>query len=298
MDLTAVRQINLFIIKILFERWGLEIDKLKSSYFNYDHPQVQSALNEFMNTLSHHIYVDKKAFVPLLEQAVFDALVIIFSPYDYYMREISSPEKKMIRLKDLKENAKYYRVNAHLYNALINKFESENKQEVTPNEAGKLLDEVFKNFQGTPEDVEKYVDLFSQVLHLDPDSFYGENDESSPKPSKDLQNVNEQFKEPSTILNELHSEKAASLADEFTKQSSIFKQLSLNQRFMFLNELFHGDLESFNRTLEFLDNCKDKSEAIEYIENNIASENNWNTDSDEVSEFLELIHRKYSEDLS
>ncbi len=51
LNLTPVKQINLFIIKDLFQTWRKEISKLKSPFFDYGSKSVQGALNELIMVL-------------------------------------------------------------------------------------------------------------------------------------------------------------------------------------------------------------------------------------------------------
>ena len=52
LNLSEIRQINLFVIKNLMVNWQKESENLKSAYFNYKSPEVKNALQDFLNTLS------------------------------------------------------------------------------------------------------------------------------------------------------------------------------------------------------------------------------------------------------
>ena len=51
-DLKGVKQVNLMVLKNLFQKWKKESDKWQSPYFNYENAEVKKALQAFMNTLS------------------------------------------------------------------------------------------------------------------------------------------------------------------------------------------------------------------------------------------------------
>ena len=54
LTITNSNQINLFIIKNIYDDWLNNFNKNKISYFNYDDIEIQNALNNFMNILSNN----------------------------------------------------------------------------------------------------------------------------------------------------------------------------------------------------------------------------------------------------
>lgn len=67
------------------------------------------------------------------------------------------------------------------------------------------------------------------------------------------------------------------------------KAISLNDRFRFQRELFAGNVENLNRTLDELNKLSGYEEAISYIENNFQ----WDIKSDAAKEFIILIKRRF-----
>ena len=59
-----LEQVNFFILKALFDQWKEETKNLKSPYFDFDNPEVVEALDKFMESLSFHIKVEEKDFLP------------------------------------------------------------------------------------------------------------------------------------------------------------------------------------------------------------------------------------------
>src|SRR4051812_16700045 len=78
---TPIEQINLFIIKIVFDKWKEENEKLRSSYFDYENGEVKEALGNLMVKLSQHIAIRKEHFDNLLNKAIRDTLFMIADPY-------------------------------------------------------------------------------------------------------------------------------------------------------------------------------------------------------------------------
>lgn len=58
LEYTDIYQINLFILKNIFEEWEQNIKKNKSSYFNYDSEEVRYISREYSNILSKNISIN------------------------------------------------------------------------------------------------------------------------------------------------------------------------------------------------------------------------------------------------
>src|SRR5687768_15170857 len=76
LSLCNIQQVNLFIVSELFKNWREENKKLRSSYFNYDHPEVKEAMENLMTLLSKNISIDRANFTPLLKKAVNQTLLV------------------------------------------------------------------------------------------------------------------------------------------------------------------------------------------------------------------------------
>src|SRR5690349_17288820 len=110
LSLCDIQQVNMFVIRELFKAWKEETRKQKSSYFDYEHPQVKEALEVYMGVLSNHISIDKSHFAPLLKKAVSQALMAIFVPYDFFSMIVSGKNNKL-EVGPFREEIKYLKVN-------------------------------------------------------------------------------------------------------------------------------------------------------------------------------------------
>ena len=298
-----VKQVNLFILKHLFENWKDETNHLKSPYFDYDNDVVKKALENFMNLLSQHIKIKKEDFKPLLVCAVKDTILLVFSPYDYYYQHISRHNKNKIQLTTLKKISKYMKINKPLHIALVEKMENAKAGALSSEEALQYLDEAIGNMSAPPEDFEEYERQFSKIIPLDVNKFYEdagtEPEASQPEPagSEDIKTVNEKYsKESKTLLDEIGSESGTTLVElhQNKKIKSIKKHITINQRFMFVNELFDGDTNAFNQALEALEQKNNHDQALEFLISNYAKKNDWLMDSDEVVEFLDVLSKRFA----
>src|SRR5882762_5159697 len=75
--LSEIKQVNLLVIKELMRLWNAEQQKWQSSFFDYGAEAVQKSREQFKNTLSNHILVSKKDFLPLLRLAVSQTLFLV-----------------------------------------------------------------------------------------------------------------------------------------------------------------------------------------------------------------------------
>lgn len=299
LDLTSIKQVNLFVIKNLFKEWQKETGKLESKYFDYKNDQVRLALKDFMNILSKHISIDRNDFIPLLEKSTEEAILLIFSPYDYYTH-LMDQNSGALSVEELKRTSKYVKVNKNLLSMFIEKVDKEELKSLNRDTFLKLLNFVFENTQESPEDIESYLIKFSSTIPLQESDIYGTTEPIVQKPEVapkdetrtvlfDLENQEGQLTE--TLNDQLGEEAKPTIADVHLnkKIESIKASLSINQRFMFTNTLFGGDDTVFNEAIDYLDNCSNKAEAFNYIKNNYSE---WDTESEEVAEFMELIDKK------
>ncbi len=296
-----IKQINYFSLKILFEQWQLEFNQLKSPYFNYESDEVKQASTSFMNVISRNILIGKEDFRPLLEEAVYKTILLIFSPYEYFLQEINQPHIQQITIDELKAKQKYVKINNHLLTAYINRFHDDGIQAVFKEDAIKIFDQVCETIKETPEDFETYQQAFSEVIPLDLNEVYahpdeGIKDDSVNNESQESKNLNAAFStQRHTLLDTLGTEQKEAIIDlhEDKPVDGIKKSISINQRFMFENDLFNGDKTEFEMVLNYLDNCQGNQEAMDFIQENYIQKKNWDLEKEEVVEFFEVINKRF-----
>ena len=296
LELTPSKQINLFILKNLFFEWKNEAERLRSDYFNYKADSVKSALKSFMNELSQNILIGKEAFVPLLNQSVRDAVLLIVSPYDFYENEINHPQRNKLKLSYLQELRKYVKINRSLLDAVISAFEKEGISKAFNDEAMRIFQDAFNQFEGEPADVSDYLNEFNAVTPLDLTLIYeGSNQpEAAPDPIERPVVSNDDDDRPT--LNDTFQEiDKTTLADElqYTKIENLKDSLSVNQKFMFINKLFAGDSAMFHEALNKIETLGSREDALNLLEMDYSPYKEWDHESDEVVEFFELLERRF-----
>lgn len=88
----------------------------------------------------------------------------------------------------------------------------------------------------------------------------------------------------------------ATIAETFHRApiESIARSISLNQKFRFINQLFNGNSSAYNQAIEEIDTLNNYGQALDLISYRYASQYLWDMSSDEVSELVEILKRRFS----
>ncbi|HWZ21420.1 MAG TPA: hypothetical protein VNW06_02130 [Cytophagaceae bacterium] len=314
---TGIDQLNLFIIKNLFDRWKEESYKLRSPYFDYENEETKDALTTFLNKLSKHISIRKEFFKPLVRKAVTDTLAYALEPYHFLKTEFLN--KPIISISELIEREKYIKINKFLIQSLIKKLQLQNKTGFAEQEVLAYFDEVYKNYEPSMEPATRYVEAFSAILKISAEDLTLQaNEEKKAIPviePKELPFI--AFKEPlADVLSEKNT--SATINDSFARN----KQLSLNDimmkeevtilnkhrkskiydlksavpinlRYIFINELFKGGADDYNLAISQIESCEDYNSARNILEQIYGRKYNWEAEKTEVKEFFELVERRF-----
>lgn len=278
--LTETPQINILILKILFEKWNKEAEKLRSKYFDFTHPDVAHALQLFKNRLSHHIKIDVETFTPLLEEAIKDTLSLIFEPRSAVIKLFLQNSS------NYKEQLKFLKVHPQLVktlleikgasleelHAVVNAWENFTKPE-------EILEQTSKIHKGIIEDF--VLDEVDQTIILPKKT-------EKPLSAEEIKTVNDAFSEDKPLAQNL-----ASQFQDKQKITSLQAGISINQRFVFIKELFNGEVEAYNQFILELDTMDSFHEADSFIKNEIVSHYNWQEKETAQQEFYQLLIRKY-----
>ncbi|MEM6630556.1 MAG: hypothetical protein AAF694_12835 [Bacteroidota bacterium] len=79
-DFADHQQVNKFLLFQIYQTWNLQLSKLKHSYFDFSHPEVEQGLKSLRNLLSRHIQISEKDFQPLLKRAVYNNIKLLLNP--------------------------------------------------------------------------------------------------------------------------------------------------------------------------------------------------------------------------
>jgi len=77
-----------------------------------------------------------------------------------------------------------------------------------------------------------------------------------------------------------------------TRIDNLKTAISINEKFMFINELFDGNLREYNETIDVLNGFTTLNQASEYLDQ-LRKKNFWDSGSQAFRKLLELIQRKF-----
>lgn len=86
-----------------------------------------------------------------------------------------------------------------------------------------------------------------------------------------------------------------SLADKLRERpiSDLKEAIGLNERFLFSNELFNGNMEAFNRALNELNHLESSEHAERFLNEQLSVEFNWKSEEEVVERFVMLVKRRF-----
>ena len=99
---------------------------------------------------------------------------------------------------------------------------------------------------------------------------------------------------PETLGERLQQQQDPTLADKLQHSAlnSLQSAIGINDKFLFVNELFNGSMEKYNRSIANLDDLKTLNGALIYL-NELRIELQWNSSNEAYKKLLELVHRKF-----
>jgi hypothetical protein len=85
------------------------------------------------------------------------------------------------------------------------------------------------------------------------------------------------------------------LADKLGQQpiKDLTKSIGLNQKFLFMNDLFEGENEKYKAAVETINNFSTFIDADKYINNDLKNKFNWDLDSISAQKFIDLVKRRF-----
>lgn len=406
LSLSPISQINLFVVSSLSDKWRADAEKFRSPYFDFKDPDVEEALENFMNVVSQHISVRREHLEPLLTESVRKTIIMIFDPRAYFDEVLRAQPEFTLTADVLKQITRYTKINQFIPLHITQRMNG--KPFLYVNQALSYLDEALTQRGHELEHYDKFVELFSEKVPMDvsallrshvPDSiphapnrsffdtvtepavppaplvaadatppaeiapadrpsqnqpieiapaappqpdptpapvsadesgsggpmFLG--GESGPEPvaptAQPSQLQTGAISQPSgsqlsgsqpsgtdtapvatfpesgqapTLNDTLREAEPVTVAETFTRTpiESVARSISLNQKFRFINQLFNGNSSAYNQAIEEIDTLDNYGQALDLISYRYASQFLWDMSSDEVSELVEILKRRFA----
>lgn len=147
------------------------------------------------------------------------------------------------------------------------------------------------------EDPEPEFDLSGENIELKEDSNFNVKNEETPKSEIIERKVDESkpITDKASSLNDLFSSignKSVPKPQFANQPESIRVHISINDKLLFISDLFDGDRDAYNSALDELDKLSSPDEAVDYINDTIAPKYDW-IDKEQIAElFFSIIKRK------
>ncbi|MBO9702294.1 MAG: hypothetical protein J7604_18940 [Sporocytophaga sp.] len=308
-----IDQVNFFVLKVLMDKWKEETTKLRSPYFDYENEEVKNGVEVFLNILSNHILIKKEFFRPLLQKAIYESIIYIINPKEYLKTELIQSGQS---IEGLKRNLKFFKVHKRFSESIINKLKPDT-QENEFNEMAILYSEHSDYF----DSIQPILEQFSSLLVINPKEFILEDQvvplkveerkeessnikksvdippvlETTPSPAKENTTLNQTFSRSQLTLNDMLKQQNVSSSGMHVK-SKIFdikSAIPLNQKFIFISELFAGHSGEYETALTELNNCSELEEAKQLLKDKYLPKWKWDLNRKTVQDFFEIVSRKF-----
>jgi hypothetical protein len=105
-----------------------------------------------------------------------------------------------------------------------------------------------------------------------------------------------QFDEQKSVADKIASDPQSSRVADAMHQSKISdlkKAIGINEKFLFINELFEGSMQAYTETIEKLNNSSDITQAKQLLEP-LHMKYNWNSSIVAYQKLMDLVERKVS----
>jgi hypothetical protein len=108
--------------------------------------------------------------------------------------------------------------------------------------------------------------------------------------------VADKYEEQPTLHDKISKNKPdSSLGKKYQKKpvEDLKKSIGINEKFSFINELFEGDLNSYNQAIEELNLSSGIEQALQLIQQELLPKYKWNTDNKAFMSLTDLVERRF-----
>lgn len=110
------------------------------------------------------------------------------------------------------------------------------------------------------------------------------------------QSLGEQFDDNQTLKEKISAAKPEkSIAEKFGNQQKVVdlkKAIGINEKYLFINELFEGSLASYNEHIDKINSSTESNHALSILDS-LVTKYNWNTEQEIVKKFMDLVQRRF-----
>ncbi len=117
-----------------------------------------------------------------------------------------------------------------------------------------------------------------------------------PDPPKTAREINESVAAEAPSLNDRLKQSKIDLGDTLTEVPirDLRKAIGVNDRFLFINDLFRGDEAVYERSIKTINGFSIFPEAEYWIQRELKVKNGWDDNEELVKQFYQLVKRRFS----
>lgn len=269
----SYEQINRFLLFQIYIDWKSQVQKLKHPYFDFQHPEVKEALEEFLNVLSNHIHVEQKDFKLLLEKAVYNAVKLLNEPLNSFLNFFFAT-KSEVSVQLISQYVPYFHDFDFILQSILLYCENHRLEKLSKDKFQELYQKAIVNYERFSGDsIEQYrsvklkelmghaiVDIENKVIQQENKQEQGSIVEKSFVQKKVIQ------QEKPTIQEVSHVPKQPAVS---IKKEVKIKKIPLNKQFQYSQKLFKGDLEALKKLCEQIAEVQDIETAKNLIQKQV-----------------------------
>jgi hypothetical protein len=111
-----------------------------------------------------------------------------------------------------------------------------------------------------------------------------------------VRELNERIAQRTVALNEVFSKRDTELVEVLSQPriADLRKAISINDKYQYIDSLFRGDEDMFERSLKTLNNFSSYPEAQYWMQRELTIKLGWNDQDDLVQRFCQLVARRFS----
>jgi len=119
---------------------------------------------------------------------------------------------------------------------------------------------------------------------------------ANPKTEIVFKEINESAAANHSSVNEKLKQTKIDLGDTLTEAPirDLRKAIGVNDRFLFINELFRGDEVAYERSIKTINSFSIFAEAEYWIQRELKVKNGWDAGNEMVNQFYQLVKRRFS----
>ena len=117
-----------------------------------------------------------------------------------------------------------------------------------------------------------------------------------PKTEPVTKEINETANSNHGSINEMLKQSKIDLGDTLTEipVRDLRKAIGVNDRYLFINELFRGDEVAYERSIKTINSFSIFAEAEYWIQRELRVKNGWDAGNEMVTQFYQLVKRRFS----